>query len=356
MTSFIARSLLVCCFIVAMGVLTFQSSNAQSFDNCRVSGESATIIVPSGVEAAFGNNGQRSLETNDVIAAYTEEGECAGQSDPWNGSQQTVPVFLEAQLPGYTSGEPLTLRIYDASADEQFEFSFATGELTFTNCSELSDISPLCQDDGLYSSLSVYQVESFIDSDDQALPVELTSFDADVDGSTVVLQWETASETNNAGFSVQHQPPDAERWSTLDFVSGNGTTQRRSQYRYNARSLGPGTHRFRLLQRDVDNTTSLSPVITARVRLGTAFRLTQPSPHPVRSASRMTLYVREAQAVRVELFNLLGQRVKTLLQASLPADQATPIALTAANLASGRYMIRVTGESFRETVPVTILR
>ena len=356
MASFIARSLLVFCVIVAAGMLTPHSSNAQSFDNCRVSGESATIIVPSDVTTAFGNNGQRSIGTNDVIAAYTDDGTCAGKSDPWNGSQQTVPVFLEAQLPGYTSGEPLTLRIYDASEDEQFEFSFATGELTFTNCSELSDISPLCQDDGLYASLSVYQVESFIDSDDQALPVELTSFDADVDGSTVVLQWETASETNNAGFSVQHQPPDAERWSTLDFVSGNGTTQRRSQYRYNARSLGPGTHRFRLLQRDVDNTTSLSPVITARVRLGTAFRLTQPSPHPVRSASRMTLYVREAQAVRVELFNLLGQRVKTLLQASLPADQATPIALTAANLASGRYMIRVTGESFRETVPVTILR
>jgi len=35
------------------------------------------------------------------------------------------------------------------------------------------------------------------------LPVELTTFDAALDGEAVQLNWETASETNNAGFDVE---------------------------------------------------------------------------------------------------------------------------------------------------------
>lgn len=35
------------------------------------------------------------------------------------------------------------------------------------------------------------------------LPVELVSFEAQVDGSDVLLRWQTASETNNAGFEIQ---------------------------------------------------------------------------------------------------------------------------------------------------------
>ena len=35
------------------------------------------------------------------------------------------------------------------------------------------------------------------------LPVELTSFDAVADGDKAMIQWVTASETNNAGFDIE---------------------------------------------------------------------------------------------------------------------------------------------------------
>ena len=44
------------------------------------------------------------------------------------------------------------------------------------------------------------------ETDPAALPVELTAFDAIVNKGEVLLQWETASELNNAGFEVQHKP------------------------------------------------------------------------------------------------------------------------------------------------------
>ena len=37
------------------------------------------------------------------------------------------------------------------------------------------------------------------------LNVELVSFNAEADGQTAMLSWETASETNNSGFEVQVQ-------------------------------------------------------------------------------------------------------------------------------------------------------
>ena len=347
---------LLVCVSILISVSYAPQATAQPFEGCRVSGESATIVIPSDVNVQFGMNGQRSLDTNDLIAAYTDDDQCAGVSNPWDGSQTTLPVFSEDQLPGYTNGESITLRIYDASEDEQFEFASAKGELTFTDCSELPEIGELCRDNGAYAVLSVYQVESLIDSEDVPLPVDLTAFDADVDDSTVVLRWATASETQNVGFDIQHRSPTTSRWKTLGFVEGQGTTQQPSRYQYAVRSLEPGTHRFRLLQRDVDNTTTLSPVKTARVRLTTQFRVMPPSPHPIRDRSQMTLYVQETQTIRVELYNLLGQRVQTLAQARVAADQAISIPLSINGRSAGRYLVRVTGETFQHTTPVTFIR
>jgi len=41
------------------------------------------------------------------------------------------------------------------------------------------------------------------------LPVELTSFEAQVDGDAVVLRWTTLTETNNAGFEVEQRTEGA---------------------------------------------------------------------------------------------------------------------------------------------------
>src|SRR5690606_27559991 len=74
------------------------------------------------------------------------------------------------------------------------------------------------------------------------LPVELTSFTAVADGEAVVLRWETASETNNAGFEIQWvsnpeiRNPKSEtlNWKTLAFVAGVGTTVEAQAYSYRA--------------------------------------------------------------------------------------------------------------------------
>ena len=62
---------------------------------------------------------------------------------------------------------------------------------------------------------------SFVDLN--VVPVELTSFTANVSGNNVNLKWNTATELNNSGFEVQRKSSNSE-WSNIGFVAGFGTT------------------------------------------------------------------------------------------------------------------------------------
>ncbi|MEM1271084.1 MAG: hypothetical protein AAGI08_13670, partial [Bacteroidota bacterium] len=58
-----------------------------------------------------------------------------------------------------------------------------------------------------------------------ALPVELTAFTALADGhDALALSWGTATETDNAGFSVELMRPGTRTFQEVDFVPGAGTT------------------------------------------------------------------------------------------------------------------------------------
>ena len=68
-----------------------------------------------------------------------------------------------------------------------------------------------------------------------SLPVELVAFTATADGRTARLSWTTASETNNAGFTVEQKIGDA--WADRGFVAGRGTTTERSDYAFTVAGL-----------------------------------------------------------------------------------------------------------------------
>ena len=70
--------------------------------------------------------------------------------------------------------------------------------------------------------------EAFIDF---TVPVELSSFTAETGVNTVVLNWSTATETNNQGFEIERKLKNQE-WVTIAFVEGNGTTTEFQNYNY----------------------------------------------------------------------------------------------------------------------------
>ena len=59
------------------------------------------------------------------------------------------------------------------------------------------------------------------------VPVELISFNAEVDVNGIKLQWETATEINNTGFEIERSS-DNKSFERIGFIEGKGTTNRKA--------------------------------------------------------------------------------------------------------------------------------
>ena len=212
------------------------------------------------------------------------------------------------------------------------------------------DIFAASVDGGSFGESALVQIS------DAPLPVELTAFDVTSSGTAATLVWNTASETNNAGFEIQHRAPGATAFARAGFVDGNGTTTQPQSYRFRVDALTPGQHTFRLKQVDTDGTTSLSPERTITVRTGETLTLAGPNPLPSGTPARLTVQVDAAQSVDVALYNVLGQRVQTVFSGSATPTTPAEATLTTDRLPSGVYFLRATGASIQATEQITVVR
>ncbi len=93
------------------------------------------------------------------------------------------------------------------------------------------------------------------------LPIELIQFSARPEGERVRLEWTTASERDNAFFTVERSP-DASDFDGILQVPGSGTTQHVVQYTDVDPTPLRGVNYYRLRQTDLDGSSTLSPVVS----------------------------------------------------------------------------------------------
>lgn len=186
------------------------------------------------------------------------------------------------------------------------------------------------------------------------VPVELIGFDATVAGSDVMLNWSTASETNNAGFEVQQRRDNS--WNALGFVPGAGTTTEAQEYAFSVADLGPGIHVFRLKQIDFDGAFEFSPEVEATVGVPGTHVLSSVYPNPFNPQATFTLAVSRTQQVRADLFDTLGRRVATIFEGTVDANVTQTMRIDGTGLASGAYVVRLSGETFVESTQISLLR
>jgi len=94
-----------------------------------------------------------------------------------------------------------------------------------------------------------------------ALPVELVDFSAKKNEQNVSLNWETLTETNNAGFEVQRSN-DGREFTSVGWVEGAGDADERNSYQFDDKNLRTGTkYYYRLRQVDIDGQFSMTKVL-----------------------------------------------------------------------------------------------
>lgn len=176
-------------------------------------------------------------------------------------------------------------------------------------------------------------------------PVELTSFTADVLDGQVQLAWETATELNNTGFSIQRSK-DNNKFIDIAFIKGKGTATTQSSYSYSDKSTLSGKYYYRLKQIDFDGSANYSKSIEVDLGLPKNFTLEQNYPNPFNPSTTIRFALPINAKVHLKLYNALGQEVANILNADLDAG-IHETNFNASNLSSGVYfyMIKVQGEN-----------
>ncbi len=174
-----------------------------------------------------------------------------------------------------------------------------------------------------------------------ALPVELTRFTATALGSTIRLQWTTASEINNAGFDVEIST-DGTNFIQRGHVEGAGTTTEQQTYTYDLDALVPGNNFVRIKQIDFDGTFSYSRVVEVNTDIPLDFMLETAYPNPFRVSVTIPFVTEADLPVQLDLFDALGRKVARIYDGIAPAGVIQHVHLEADGLTGGTYFYRLT--------------
>jgi hypothetical protein len=191
------------------------------------------------------------------------------------------------------------------------------------------------------------------------LPVELSSFNANQVNGEVVLDWTTASETNNLGFEVERSI-DGQLFSKIGFVRGAGSTTGQQVYKYSDNSALQGTSYYRLRQIDINGQFAYSYVVEVNFAIVDRFVIEQNYPNPFNPATTIKFTIPTAAKVSIKVYDMMGSEVADLLNKDLAAG-AHQADFNASNFASGSYIYTITatsvdGKMYKESRKMQLLK
>mgnify|MGYP001163452251 CR=1 FL=1 len=191
------------------------------------------------------------------------------------------------------------------------------------------------------------------------IPVELTSFTAQIIDGKVNLKWHTATELNNSGFEIQKKKSDDRNqnieWRKIGFVNGKGTTTTANDYSFTDNEITNGKSYYRLKQIDFDGTFSYSNEVEVDYKVPVSYSLEQNFPNPFNPETEISFSLAKSDNVTLKVYNILGSEVATLVNEFLEAGKHT-IKFNASDLTSGVYLYTIKSGNFTATRKMILMK
>ncbi|NLT52582.1 MAG: T9SS type A sorting domain-containing protein [Ignavibacteria bacterium] len=207
--------------------------------------------------------------------------------------------------------------------------------------------------------------QDFLFKNTSPLPVELNSFSANVNGSSVELVWQTVSEHNNYGFEVERRMGTGDRkmeWEVLGFIAGAGNSNSPKEYSFsdNNLTLTSYSYSYRLKQIDLDGKFTYSKEISVeQLLLPTEFSLSQNYPNPFNPSTVIKYQLPMNGFVSLKIYDILGSEIATLVSEQKPAG-TYEVKFDASALTSGVYVYRLSSSSeagdFSQAKKLTLIK
>ncbi len=178
------------------------------------------------------------------------------------------------------------------------------------------------------------------------IPVELTSFAANVTEQEISILWSTATELNNRGFDLERKLDGT--WEKVAFIEGRGTTTEKSDYSYSDKFKYDGyqgTVQYRLKQIDFDGTITYSNVISVDVDFTPKeYTLFQNYPNPFNPSTTIKFALPFDSNVRITIYNMLGEQMDVIFDQVKEVGYHN-VSWNARDLASGVYIYTIDAKS-----------
>jgi hypothetical protein len=185
------------------------------------------------------------------------------------------------------------------------------------------------------------------------VPVELTSFNAELDGSSVILNWVTSSETNNKGFYLE-KSLTKDNWNEFAFVSGHGTSTQNNRYRYVDTNPYLEVAYYRLKQIDFDGSYSYSKEVEIDL-LPEKFELSQNFPNPFNPTTSISWQIAKNSRVTLKVYDILGNEVRTLVN-EYKNQGVYKTEFNGSDLSSGIYFYELKTDNFTSIKKLVLIK
>jgi hypothetical protein len=189
------------------------------------------------------------------------------------------------------------------------------------------------------------------------LPVELKSFTARIVDGNTILEWSTATETNNFGFEIQRSYNNGENgggWFTAGFVEGQGTTTSIHNYTFTDKGLGKTVY-YRLKQIDYNGAYRYSEVLKVNSVSIKTIALEQNYPNPFNPSTKIRYQVANDGFVNLKVFNSMGEEVVALVN-SYQLAGSYEVKFDGSDFAGGVYFYSLSAGSFSEMKKFVLLK
>ncbi len=186
------------------------------------------------------------------------------------------------------------------------------------------------------------------------LPVELVGMQSNVVGSTVQLTWQTATEKNNRGFSIERSIRNSSNFSEVGFVNGMGTTTEFTTYQFEDKNVAPGSYIYRIKQIDVDGTSEIVAAVESEVATPIAFELKQNYPNPFNPSTTIAYSLPESGLVEINVYSVLGSLVYSNSEYKNAGSHS--FEFNAAGMPSGMYILSLKAGLYHSGIKMTLLK